>query len=155
MRSSPVLSLLSAVTDASQRNLEDVVQRSEREDTSGDSYGSKNESPWVARTHGAASYRQKIQGGPVYKDPSLSSRPVEETLLTSRSHKCPGMSDSPGCFYSMVGHCLPFCLLLILVLRSCVGESEEPPLQGSRVFRLIITWIMVTHIKGKWAIFLV
>lgn len=88
----------------------------------------KNENRWVAGTRKAASYRQEIQGGPVYKDPSLSSRAVEETLLTSRSHKCPGMSDPPGRFYSMVGHCLPFRLLLILVLRSCVGESEEPPL---------------------------
>lgn len=59
MRSSPVLGLLSAVTDASQRNLEDVVQRSEREDTSGDSCGSKNESPWVAGTSKAASYGRR------------------------------------------------------------------------------------------------
>lgn len=115
----------------------------------------KNESPWVAGTREAASYRQEIQGGPVYKDPSLLSRPVEETLLASHSHKCPGMSDPPGRFYSMVGHCLPFHLLLIWMLRSCVGESEELPLWGSRVFRLTITWIVVTHIKGKWANILV
>lgn len=34
-------------------------------------------------------------GRPCLQRSSLLSRPVEETLLTSRSHKCPGMSDPP------------------------------------------------------------